>query len=161
MLIEHSGEQYQHSKQCFRNEDFPASAYVLCPDYHVILFPRYTLYWQTWLDDSEYRNEKNVFTHLRNRRPSLISSLIYFHGCLEQADCYQKESFRIILEYANGGNLESLLQNEVPPQAPSDIAYFWVQLLEVLQALQALHYIRYDDPDSEKFLNGYDIHVHQ
>ena len=110
------------------------------------------------LHANEYRQEKSVFLHLRGQHQSLIHSLVKWHGCFEQVDINNQRFFSIILEYANGGDLERLFQDQEPPRQPDDIACFWIQIMDILKALRALHTIRIDHPDREKFLNGYALH---
>ena len=102
----------------------------------------------------EYEKERKVFLHLRGQNQSRTNSLIRYHGSLEQKDMAGERTFSIILDYASGGDLETLFQNQEPPRRPAEIAGFWIQLLEVLQALTALHSIRIHHPDGNHYMNG-------
>jgi serine/threonine protein kinase len=78
-----------------------------------------------------YDNEIKALTMLMNTpSPHVIS---YF-GSFRQQD-----SYNIILEFADGGNLNEYFRDQKPPQTPADIVRFWRSLFDVLKGLDRVH----------------------
>ena len=68
--------------------------------------------------------------------------MVKYHGSFESANSQRDKSFNIILEYADSGDLETMFQEQEPPRASQDIMKFWVNLMQVLSALQHIHTVR-------------------
>jgi cephalosporin-C deacetylase-like acetyl esterase len=63
-----------------------------------------------------------------------VSGIIEFHGSYSHGD-----TFCILLEYANLGNLEQLLKVLPPPLEPQDILDFWDSFFSLLSPVAHLH----------------------
>lgn len=78
-------------------------------------------------------------------------SLIKFYGSFDHDD-----SFYILLEYADGGNLRELLeQDEHKPSSPNEIMVFWNNIMEMMKALECIHSVR--DIEREQDVDGKQI----
>ena len=101
-----------------------------------------------------YQREVKAFTRLRDNSLNYPSpSMIGFHGSYVHRDTYN-----IILEFADGGNLEQYFKSENPPTRGVDIIAFWRSLFEVLKAMFRLHEqsLSEDDPHCHTILQGYE-----
>lgn len=61
-------------------------------------------------------------------------NIVSFFGSFKHGD-----TFHIILEYANKGTLEDLMEKSPPPTGPEALHELWGALLRLLQAFQKLH----------------------
>lgn len=81
----------------------------------------------------EYQKELETLARLHLTLHS-DTNIIGFYGGYRQHNTYN-----IILEYANNGNLEEYLQRTEPPTRTSDIYVFWKNILKLPIALKFLH----------------------
>lgn len=78
-----------------------------------------------------YENEVNAFVKLRDA-PNIIDFYgSYVHG----------ETFNMVLEFADKGDLERYFQDEAEPRDGQDIINFWKGLFKLLEALVAIHQV--------------------
>ncbi|KAF8848375.1 kinase-like protein [Acephala macrosclerotiorum] len=83
---------------------------------------------------NDYQNEVNVLRKLNlNNHPHII----HFYGNFKYGNTYN-----VILEYADQGNLEEYFKTQPPPSLPEDIVKFWNNLFGILKALHTLHMVR-------------------
>lgn len=68
--------------------------------------------------------------------------LIGLHTSFQHGD-----TFNVLFELANGGNLEDMFFKIEPPATGRQIFEFWKALLEVLKALRRIHEIDEDPHD--------------
>jgi hypothetical protein len=66
-----------------------------------------------------FENDVNAFKKLA-RSDDYDNSIIKFHGNYTQGNTYN-----ILLEYADKGDLEEYFQRELPPTLPEEIGQFW------------------------------------
>ncbi|KAI0020697.1 hypothetical protein F4780DRAFT_779370 [Xylariomycetidae sp. FL0641] len=78
-----------------------------------------------------YDNEREALTILKNKS---IENVISLYGCFRQ-----NESYHLILEHANRGSLEDLLDKGCAPTSAEDRLYFWTSLLRVIHGFRAVH----------------------
>ena len=92
------------------------------------------------LSKEYYDKEVTAFKRLRSYPGCVGHVVIGFYGSYIQEDEYN-----IILEYANGGNLEQLLKSKDPPTDSPGIFAFWEALLDLAKALVCIHDTKSDD----------------
>lgn len=68
------------------------------------------------------------------RKVGYAASVIGFYGSYIHGD-----SYNILLEFADKGNLEEYFRNESPPSNREDIVKFWEGLFQLIKALRAIH----------------------
>jgi len=95
----------------------------------------------------QYDQELNSFATLLHtgNGPNIVG----FFGSFKHGD-----TFHILLEYANTGTLEELMQT-APPTSPEDLYELWGALLQLLRALMTLHNLKFPSEDgspSEGFM---------
>ena len=106
--------------------------------------------------DEQSSNEIEAFKHLR----TIINSNTDGKGwnaLIEHYCSFEHDGlFNIIIEYADGGNLQELFSSSDidPPSRGQDIFEFWDGLLELLQGLHLIHSINIDARDSQRVLQG-------
>lgn len=88
----------------------------------------------------QYDQELNSFASILHagNDPNIVS----FFGSFKHGD-----TFNIILEYANEGTLEDLMQNTQPPKKPEHLYELWGALLKLLQGLTTLHNLNFPSED--------------
>jgi len=96
----------------------------------------------------QYDQELNSFANILHagNDPYIVS----FFGSFKHGD-----TFNIILEYANEGTLEDLMQNTPPPKSPGDLYELWGALLRLLQGLTTLHNLRFPSEDGSSAYEGF------
>ncbi|KAL9086936.1 MAG: hypothetical protein Q9159_003897 [Coniocarpon cinnabarinum] len=105
--------------------------------------------------ESSYYNETQAFQHLRNTTYLETQSFITYYTGYEHLHAKSQKTFNIILEYADGGDLEDMFQTQDEPRSPSEIASFWLRFLDVLKALRSIHNIKVDGNRGNRMLNGW------
>ncbi|KAL2189195.1 hypothetical protein L209DRAFT_682575 [Thermothelomyces heterothallicus CBS 203.75] len=94
--------------------------------------------------EASYENEYRVLDqHRRNRSPNVVE----LYGSFRQL-----ESYCLILEYANAGNLGEYFENCQPPRTVEDVAAFWKSLFQVFQGLERIHQLMLYD--GEEYIKG-------
>lgn len=96
--------------------------------------------------------------HLR-RQPAIRKVPIPIIKFLGSYSFEHDETFNILLEYAPGGNMESMFQDATPPEGFEEILRFWERLLKLVTALKMIHYVRFEEHDDESVILGYVISV--
>ncbi|KAM7212204.1 hypothetical protein V8F06_012416 [Rhypophila decipiens] len=90
--------------------------------------------------EDQYENELKAYLRLKPTS-SPIPNLVKFFGCFRQLDSYS-----LLLEYVDGGNLGEFFASTPPPATREDTAEFWSNLLQVLNGLDRIHQqMDYDD----------------
>ena len=80
-----------------------------------------------------YETESDAFKRLRyNNRPP--QNIIAFYGGFEREDTYN-----IILEFADGGNLDEFIKRTPPPINPNELSIFWDKFFNILHGLAVIH----------------------
>lgn len=82
---------------------------------------------------SHYR-ESTAFTQVTEAGMRSTPGMIRFFGSFSY-----KDTFSIVLEYADTGNLENYFKTMAAPQSPQETIAFWSQLLEITKAISGLH----------------------
>lgn len=85
------------------------------------------------------RTRHNLNKTIKDARDDCI---IGFYGSYRH-----RNTFHIILEYANDGTLEDFFQNVEPPTNPHDIYVFSRNILQLLCALTTLHNVGKEDTE--------------
>ena len=62
------------------------------------------------------------------------SNIIGYYGSFRRGD-----TFNVILEYADRGNLKEFFQHQDPPSTAESIIQFWQGLFKLIYALRAVH----------------------
>ena len=96
-----------------------------------------------------YETESNAFKHLRslNRPPQ---NIIAFYGGFERGDTYN-----IILEFADGGNLDQFIERTPSPISPDELSTFWDQFFNILHGLAVIHGEVGEEVNEPHMLLGY------
>nr|XP_036589064.1 uncharacterized protein CTRU02_01111 [Colletotrichum truncatum]KAF6800706.1 hypothetical protein CTRU02_01111 [Colletotrichum truncatum] len=79
-----------------------------------------------------YDNEVDMYSNLDPLGP--IDNIMRYYGSYESAGLCT-----IILEYANGGTLESFFENYPPPNSQTGRELFWASLMNLLVGLEHIH----------------------
>lgn len=82
---------------------------------------------------SLHYNEVTAYETLSNQ-PDIQPHLARFYGSWVQGDTYN-----MLLEYVDGGNLTNFLFNNEPPDTPEATIKFWKAFLEVAKPLARIH----------------------
>lgn len=98
--------------------------------------------------EENYNIETNGFTKLRSQTHTL-PNIVGFHGSFVWTD-----TFNVILEYADRGDLKKFMQQNPPPSNGKDILTFWKQFFDLLRGLHTIHNAGGTDLDSQGML-GY------
>ena len=72
-----------------------------------------------------------------------------------------QETYNIILEYADLGNLDDYMARTRPPSTTQEKVTFWENFLAVINGLVRIHGEGEDDPDVFQILLGYVIRTFQ
>lgn len=95
-----------------------------------------------------YENESDAFKHLRhNGRPP--ANIIAFYGGYELHNTYN-----IILEYADGGNLNHYMKRTPPPVSPEELSTFWSEFFNILNGIQTIHGVGQEQANQSHMLLG-------
>ncbi len=78
------------------------------------------------------------------------SNIIGFYGGF-----VRQETYNIILEYADLGNLDDYMKQIPPPSTPQEKMTFWENFLAVMSGLVKIHGEGEDNPDILQILLGY------
>ena len=98
-----------------------------------------------------YETESDAFKHLRHLgRPP--PNIIAFYGGFEREDTYN-----IILEYADGGNLNEFMRRAPPPINPNELSIFWDQFFNIFHGLAHIHGEGREGVNEPHMLLGYAI----
>ena len=96
-----------------------------------------------------FETERNAFMSLRTAgRPP--PNIIGFYGSF-----FRGETFNIILEYADLGNLEDFMQRVQPPSSIEDIITFWDRFFDVTHGLVTIHGTQEGNPKEPRSMLGY------
>ncbi|KAL8831869.1 MAG: hypothetical protein Q9191_000621 [Dirinaria sp. TL-2023a] len=81
----------------------------------------------------QHKNEQNAFKILRHDgKPSPF--IVAYYGSFIDDDTYN-----IILEYADKGNLENFMRVTPPPSTPEDMIALWERLCKITHGLAVIH----------------------
>ena len=94
-----------------------------------------------------YETEVEAFRRLK-QSPNII-------GCYGGFVC--QDTYNIILEYADFGNLDKYMEKTPPPSTTQEKVIFWERFLEVVSGLVTIHGEREDTPDALQIMLGYVI----
>ena len=89
-----------------------------------------------------FNNEVENFARLNEDQNGFPPGLLGLHTSFLHGDTYN-----VLFELANGGNLEDMVLKSEPPVTGKQIFEFWKALLEVLNALERIHEIEEDPHD--------------
>lgn len=82
------------------------------------------------------------FSFLSLDRAEPTPGLIVFYGGFQHRDTYN-----ILLEYADGGTLEDVFQKLDPPSRGFEINAFWRSFLEIFKGVEGIHELSRDGQD--------------
>lgn len=94
-----------------------------------------------------YNNERAAFSLLRGSKPH--PHIVCYYGSFRHSD-----TFNIILEYADRGDLEQYLQNTNPPSNAADIVNLWEGMSGLLLALLKIHGLQLDSAKGPRTMTG-------
>jgi len=94
-----------------------------------------------------YNSERAAFSLLRGNKPH--PNIVCYYGSFRHSD-----TFNIILEYADRGDLEQYLQNTNPPSNAADIVNLWKGMSGLLLALLQIHGIQLDSAKGPRTMIG-------
>lgn len=89
-----------------------------------------------------FNNEVENFSRLNEDQNGFPPGLLGLHTSFLHGDTYN-----VLFELANGGNLEEMVLRSEPPATGKQIFEFWKALLQVLNALKRIHEIDEDPND--------------
>ncbi|KAH8761295.1 hypothetical protein BGZ57DRAFT_858249 [Hyaloscypha finlandica] len=89
-----------------------------------------------------FENEIAAFQRL-SKSATTEGSIIGYYGTYTQS-----ETYNIILEYADKGDLESFFQHENPPSETANIVEFWKSMFSIAKALKVMHNLDSGDSDT-------------
>jgi serine/threonine protein kinase len=78
-----------------------------------------------------YNKKISGFRSLRQ-----ADSVIKFYGSY-----IYRDSYNILLEFADKGSLEDYFRRESPPSRGEDIIKFWERLFQLIKVLKAIHFV--------------------
>jgi serine/threonine protein kinase len=78
-----------------------------------------------------YENEVDIYSKLP---PEAFEHIVSYLGSLDQ-----QGRMTLLLEYVEGGNLQTYFANTQPPRTPSDRLEFWNSFFCLLKGLDATH----------------------
>ncbi|KAH8726019.1 kinase-like domain-containing protein [Phaeosphaeriaceae sp. PMI808] len=107
----------------------------LCPEYNGLDEKTNNLVLKSCSRDNRrlYQNEVDSYQVLM-RQPDVLPHIVTLHGHFEQHD-----TFNLVLEYVNGGTLETLFENGERPQSPTEILIFWSSFVKLFNPLYRMH----------------------
>ena len=104
------------------------------PTQHRFVFKTY----HTQRHEPSYTNESRALLGLRS---SPSPNVVEFYGSFRQLNSYS-----LILEYADGGDLSQFFDSSCPPSTVEDVVVFWKSLFQVFDGLDRIHQLMwYDD----------------
>ena len=71
--------------------------------------------------------------------------------------CRQLGSYNILMEYADGGNLEDFFKNTPRPSNSEEVALFWRSLLKIFHGVDRIHLVMRLDGGHQETFSGYYI----
>lgn len=83
---------------------------------------------------SNYEKELKAFRHVTESGIKNARGLIRFYGSF-----VYKDTFNLILEHAEGGDLEEFYKRDQRPKQAGDILLFWKSLTEIIKGLCKIH----------------------
>lgn len=92
-----------------------------------------------------YNTEVAAFMNI-----GVTSNIIKFHGSFTRGD-----SYNVLLEYADKGNLADYFKNESPPSEGEEIIQFWEAMFMLIDALRRIHQVGPGDSDEPGVFQGY------
>ena len=99
--------------------------------------------------ENNYKTERNAHMKLRwngNPSPHIIACYGGFvHG----------NSYNLILEYADGGTLESFMRKTKPPSTIKDVLFFWDRLSDITHGIMCIHQTSRNESSPSQRLNGW------
>lgn len=99
--------------------------------------------------ENNYKAERNAHMKLRwNGKPS--PHIIACYGGFVHGN-----SYNLILEYADGGTLESFMRKTKPPSTIEDVLLFWDRLSEITHGIMCIHQTSRNDSSPSQRLNGW------
>lgn len=84
------------------------------------------------------------------RNIGLNSNIIEFHGSFTRGDTYN-----VLLEYADKGNLADYFKSESPPSEGKEIIQFWEAMFTLIDALRRIHQVGSGGSDEPGVFQGY------
>jgi hypothetical protein len=93
----------------------------------------------------EWEKETKALQHLRGQL-NHENGTIGFYGCYKHDDI-----FNILIEYADGGNLEDFLKTKRPPTTTVEIMDFWRSMHRLIGVLARLDGIKFYAQDDETY----------
>ena len=109
--------------------------------------------YQTAEAQTYYETEQEGFKRLKDDGMPPSNIIGFYGGFVRQ------ETYNIILEYADLGNLDDYMKQTPPPSTTEEKLTFWGNFLAVINGLVKIHGEGEDDPDIFQILLGYVICV--
>lgn len=101
--------------------------------------------------EGSYKTERDAYMKVRwNGEPP--AHIITFYGGFIHG-----ESYNIILEYADGGTLETFMRNTKSPSTIEDTLLFWDRLFNVTHGIMVIHGKSGNNCSASQILNGYKL----
>ncbi|KAL8702872.1 MAG: hypothetical protein Q9201_003963 [Fulgogasparrea decipioides] len=97
----------------------------------------------------QHRAEQDAFMRLRHARQPTPFVVAYYGSFIDD------ETYNIILEYADGGNLEDFMKSTPQPSTPEDMIQFWDRLCSITHGLSFIHGVPSRHPASFPAFLGY------
>jgi serine/threonine protein kinase len=91
-----------------------------------------------------YHDEVNVYKAMSAENP-VLDNMVRFYGSWRQGDTYN-----ILLEYVDGGTLESFLERTHPPTALRDIVTLWEKFCALASLIALIH--QHPHPNNDKII---------
>ena len=104
----------------------------------------------------DYHAEVAAFKGLQQRQSGRHSNILAYYGCFEQ-----KDNYNLMLEWADGGNLDEYMRRAAPPRTSHDIMILWNNILGLVRALKTIHdsseqaKCRHERKEQAEFCYGY------
>ncbi len=92
--------------------------------------------------EPSYLNESRALQRLRSNE---ASNVVHLYGCLRQHDSYS-----LILEYVDGGNMSQFFSAFPPPPTTKDVFTFWKSIFQVFNGLERIHQLMQFNQDLNK-----------
>ena len=109
--------------------------------------------YQTAYAQTYYETEKEGFTRLQDDGLPSSNIIGFYCGFVCQ------ETYNIILEYADFGNLDEYMEKVPPPSTTQEKMIFWDNFSAVLNGLAKIHGEGEDNPDILQILLGYVMRI--
>lgn len=102
--------------------------------------------------EADYERELDAFRQITESGARPCRGMVQFYGGFEY-----KNTFNIVLEYADGGTFEEYLLRQPKPNTGQDVLDFWTQLFDTIKALFRIHehHLDLDDLSESRVLQGW------